>query len=137
MDGTRRTAPPVCLGLIIVAAELESDDQPPSVVAHHPPCRNTSVSLDIAMMVWMLEMCFFTARRGVYKVDLSVAFSTAVSPRHSETGEPVDMDRDVLRHLDKLVGWLAFLNRLLNPSGRQFCRRQRDRDGHLPPSLYL
>ena len=69
--------------------------------------------LDIAMMVWMLEMCFFTARRGApYEADLLGRLLHRSFPKaFRDWREPVDMDRDVLLGIWMgWFGWLAFPN---------------------------
>ena len=67
--------------------------------------------LDIAMMVWMLEMCFFTARRGApYEADLLGKLMHRSFPKaFRDWRDPVDMDRDVLLGIWMgWFGWLAF-----------------------------
>ena len=69
--------------------------------------------LDIAMMVWMLEMCFFTARRGApYEADLLGRLLHLSFPKaFREWRDPIDMDRDVLLGIWMgWFGWLAFPN---------------------------
>ena len=69
--------------------------------------------LDIAMMVWMLEMCFFTARRGApYEADLLGRLLHRSFPKaFRDWRDPVDMDRDVLLGIWMgWFGWLAFPN---------------------------
>ena len=67
--------------------------------------------LDIVMMVWMLEMCFFTARRGApYEADfLGRLMHRSFPQAFREWRDPVDMDRDVLLGIWMgWFGWLAF-----------------------------
>ena len=67
--------------------------------------------LDIAMMVWMLEMCFVTARRGApYEADvLSRLLHRSFPKAFRDWRETVDMDRDVLLGIWMgWFGWLAF-----------------------------
>ena len=67
--------------------------------------------LDIAMMAWMLEMCFFTARRGApYEADLLGRLLHRSFPKaFQDWRDPVDMDRDVLLGIWMgWFGWLAF-----------------------------
>ncbi|MAF93939.1 hypothetical protein CMO85_04675 [Candidatus Woesearchaeota archaeon] len=67
--------------------------------------------LDIVMMVWMLEMCFFTARRGApYEADLLGRLMHRSFPKaFRDWRDPVDMDRDVLLGIWMgWFGWLAF-----------------------------
>ena len=67
--------------------------------------------LDIAMMVWMLEMCFFTARRGApYEADVLGRLLHRSFPKaFRDWRDPVDMDRDVLLGIWMgWFGWLAF-----------------------------
>jgi len=67
--------------------------------------------LDIAMMVWMLEMCFFTARRGApYEADVLGKLMHRSFPKaFRDWRDPVDMDRDVLLGIWMgWFGWLAF-----------------------------
>lgn len=67
--------------------------------------------LDIAMMVWMLEMCFFTARRGApYEADLLGRLLHRSFPKaFRDWRDPIDMDRDVLLGIWMgWFGWLAF-----------------------------
>ena len=67
--------------------------------------------LDIVMMVWMLEMCFFTARRGApYEADFLGRLMHRSFPKaFREWRDPVDMDRDVLLGIWMgWFGWLAF-----------------------------
>ena len=54
--------------------------------------------LDIVMMIWMLEMCFFTARRGApYEADfLGRLLHRSFPQGFRDWRDPVDMDRDVL-----------------------------------------
>ena len=65
--------------------------------------------LDIAMMVWMLEMCFVTARRGApYEADLLGRLLHRSFPKaFRDWRETVDMDRDVL--LGVWMGWFGWL----------------------------
>ena len=67
--------------------------------------------LDIAMMVWMLEMCFVTARRGApYEADVLGRLLHRSFPKaFRDWRETVDMDRDVLLGIWMgWFGWLAF-----------------------------
>ena len=67
--------------------------------------------LDIVMMVWMLEMCFFTARRGApYEADLLGRLLHRSFPKaFRDWRDPIDMDRDVLLGIWMgWFGWLAF-----------------------------
>lgn len=67
--------------------------------------------LDIVMMVWMLEMCFFTTRRGApYEADLLGRLMHRSFPKaFRDWRDPVDMDRDVLLGIWMgWFGWLAF-----------------------------
>ena len=67
--------------------------------------------LDIGMMVWMLEMCFFTARRGApYEADLLGRLLHRSFPKaFRDWRDPIDMDRDVLLGIWMgWFGWLAF-----------------------------
>jgi hypothetical protein len=67
--------------------------------------------LDIVMMIWMLEMCFFTARRGApYEADILGRMLHRSFPKaFRDWRDPVDMDRDVLLGIWMgWFGWLAF-----------------------------
>ena len=67
--------------------------------------------LDIGMMVWMLEMCFVTARRGApYEADVLGRLLHRSFPKaFRDWRETVDMDRDVLLGIWMgWFGWLAF-----------------------------
>ena len=66
--------------------------------------------LDIVMMLWMLEMCFFTAKRGSpYEADLlGKLIHSAFPAGFREWRDPVDMDRDVL--LGIWLGWFGWLS---------------------------
>ena len=67
--------------------------------------------LDIAMMVWMLEMCFVTARRGApYEADVLGRLLHRSFPKaFRDWRDTVDMDRDVLLGIWMgWFGWLAF-----------------------------
>jgi len=60
-------------------------------------------------MLWMLEMCFFTARRGApYEADLLGKLIHARFPKAFQAWrDPVDMNRDVL--LGVWLGWFGWL----------------------------
>ena len=65
--------------------------------------------LDIGMMVWMLEMCFVTARRGApYEADVLGRLLHRSFPKaFRDWRETVDMDRDVL--LGIWMGWVGWV----------------------------
>ena len=65
--------------------------------------------LDILMMLWMLEMCFFTAVRGApYEADIIGKFIHSVFPKgFQDWRDPIDMKRDTL--LGVWLGWFGWL----------------------------
>ena len=65
--------------------------------------------MDIAMMIWMLEMCFFTAKRGApLEADLLGKVIHKLFPQAFQNWrDPVDMNRDVL--LGVWLGWFGWL----------------------------
>ena len=66
--------------------------------------------LDILMMVWMLEMCFFTAKRGSpYEADVLGKLMHSLFPKAFQNWrDPVDLNRDVL--LGVWLGWFGWLS---------------------------
>ncbi|MAJ02286.1 MAG: hypothetical protein CMA10_07780 [Euryarchaeota archaeon] len=67
-------------------------------------------ALDIVMMLWMIEMCFFTAKRGSpYEADALGKLMHSLFPKAFQNWrDPVDMDRDVL--LGVWLGWFGWLS---------------------------
>ena len=65
--------------------------------------------LDLAMMAWLLEMCFFTARRGApYEADALGGLLHRLFPKAFQSWrDPVDMKRDAL--LGVWLGWFGWL----------------------------
>jgi len=65
--------------------------------------------LDLAMMAWLLEMCFFTARRGApYEADALGSLLHRLFPQAFQSWrDPVDMKRDAL--LGVWLGWFGWL----------------------------
>lgn len=66
--------------------------------------------LDLVMMAWMLEMCFFTAKRGSpYEADALGKLMHSLFPKAFQNWrDPVDLDRDVL--LGVWLGWFGWLS---------------------------
>ncbi len=107
--------PGLLWGSIIVAAGagILMINLPALLLTILPAGMTVRFLLDIAMMVWMLEMCFFTARRGApYEADLLGRLLHRSFPKaFRDWREPVDMDRDVLLGIWMgWFGWLAFPN---------------------------
>ena len=107
--------PGLLWGSIIVAAGagILMVNLPALLLTVLPAGMTVRFLLDIAMMVWMLEMCFFTARRGApYEADLLGRLLHRSFPKaFRDWREPVDMDRDVLLGIWMgWFGWLAFPN---------------------------
>jgi hypothetical protein len=82
---------------------------PALVLALIPVGMSVRFVLDVAMMVWMLEMCYFTARRGApLEADVLGRFIHGRFPKgFQDWREPVDMNRDVL--LGVWLGWFGWL----------------------------
>lgn len=107
--------PGLLWGSIIVAAGagILMVNLPALLLTVLPAGMTVRFLLDIAMMVWMLEMCFFTARRGApYEADLLGRLLHRSFPKaFRDWRDPVDMDRDVLLGIWMgWFGWLAFPN---------------------------
>jgi hypothetical protein len=107
--------PGLLWGSIIVAAGtgILMVNLPALLLTILPAGMTVRFLLDIAMMVWMLEMCFFTARRGApYEADLLGRLLHRSFPKaFRDWRDPVDMDRDVLLGIWMgWFGWLAFPN---------------------------
>ena len=107
--------PGLLWGSIIVAAGagILMINLPALLLTVLPAGMTVRFLLDIAMMVWMLEMCFFTARRGApYEADLLGRLLHRSFPKaFRDWRDPVDMDRDVLLGIWMgWFGWLAFPN---------------------------
>ena len=66
--------------------------------------------LDIIMMIWMIEMCFFTAKRGApYEAEALGKLIHSLFPKAFQNWrDPIDMDRDVL--LGVWLGWFGWLS---------------------------
>ncbi len=82
---------------------------PPLLLALLPVGMTVRFMLDIVMMVWMLEMCFFTAKRGApYEADLLGKTIHRLFPKgFQDWRDQVDMNRDVL--LGVWLGWFGWL----------------------------
>lgn len=104
--------PGLLWGSIIIAsgAGILMVNLPALVFALLPVGVTARFILDIAMMAWMLEMCFFTAKRGApFEADLLGRLMHSVFPKaFREWRDPVDMDRDVL--LGVWLGWFGWLS---------------------------
>ena len=104
--------PGLLWGSIIVAsgAGLFLVNLPALLVTLLPVGMSIRFILDIVMMLWMLEMCFFTAKRGSpYEADLLGKLIHSIFPAgFREWRDPVDMDRDVL--LGIWLGWFGWLS---------------------------
>ena len=103
--------PGLLWGSIIVAAGagILLVNLPALLLALLPVGMSARFVLDIVMMLWMLEMCFFTARRGApYEADLLGKLIHARFPKAFQAWrDPVDMNRDVL--LGVWLGWFGWL----------------------------
>jgi len=82
---------------------------PPLLVALLPLGMTVRFVLDLLMMVWMLEMCFVTAKRGTpYEADLLGKVVHGLFPKGFQAWrDPIDMNRDVL--LGVWLGWFGWL----------------------------
>ena len=103
--------PGLLWGSIIVAsgAGILMVNLPALLVALLPVGMTVRFVLDIAMMLWMLEMCFFTAKRGApLEADLLGKGVHRLFPEAFQNWrDPVDMNRDVL--LGVWLGWFGWL----------------------------
>jgi hypothetical protein len=82
---------------------------PPLLLALLPVGMTVRFVLDIVMMLWMLEMCFFTAKRGApFEADFLGKLLHGMFPKgFQDWRDPVDMNRDVL--LGVWLGWFGWL----------------------------
>ena len=82
---------------------------PPLLLALLPVGMTVRFVLDIVMMLWMLEMCFFTAKRGApFEADLLGRVLHGMFPKgFQDWRDPIDMNRDVL--LGVWLGWFGWL----------------------------
>jgi hypothetical protein len=103
--------PGLLWGSIILAsgAGIVMVNLPALLLALLPVGMSIRFLLDIAMMIWMLEMCFFTAKRGSpYEADLLGKAMHRIFPKAFQNWrDPVDMNRDVL--LGVWLGWFGWL----------------------------
>ena len=103
--------PGLLWGSIIVAsgAGILMVNLPALLVALLPVGMTVRFVLDIAMMLWMLEMCFVTAKRGApLEADLLGKGVHRLFPEAFQNWrDPVDMNRDVL--LGVWLGWFGWL----------------------------
>ena len=103
--------PGLLWGSIIVAsgAGILMVNLPALLVALLPVGMTVRFVLDIVMMLWMLEMCFFTAKRGApLEADLLGKGIHRLFPEAFQNWrDPVDMNRDVL--LGVWLGWFGWL----------------------------
>lgn len=103
--------PGLLWGSIILAsgAGIVMINLPALLLALLPVGMSIRFLLDIAMMIWMLEMCFFTAKRGSpYEADLLGKAMHRIFPKAFQNWrDPVDMNRDVL--LGVWLGWFGWL----------------------------
>ena len=103
--------PGLLWGSIIVAsgAGILMVNLPALLVALLPVGMTVRFVLDIAMMLWMLEMCFFTAKRGApLEAELLGKGIHRLFPQAFQNWrDPVDMNRDVL--LGVWLGWFGWL----------------------------
>jgi len=103
--------PGLLWGSIIVAsgAGILMVNLPALLVALLPVGMTVRFVLDIVMMLWMLEMCFFTAKRGApLEADLLGKGIHRLFPQAFQNWrDPVDMNRDVL--LGVWLGWFGWL----------------------------
>jgi hypothetical protein len=95
--------------MIAAGAGVLMVNLPALVLALIPVGMSVRFVLDVAMMVWMLEMCYFTARRGApLEADVLGRFIHGRFPKgFQDWREPVDMNRDVL--LGVWLGWFGWL----------------------------
>ena len=103
--------PGLLWGSIILAsgAGIVMINLPALLLALLPVGMSIRFLLDIAMMIWMLEMCFFTAKRGSpYEADLLGKAMHRIFPKAFQNWrDPIDMNRDVL--LGVWLGWFGWL----------------------------
>ena len=103
--------PGLLWGSIIVAsgAGILMVNLPALLVALLPVGMTVRFVLDIAMMLRMLEMCFFTAKRGApLEAELLGKGIHRLFPQAFQNWrDPVDMNRDVL--LGVWLGWFGWL----------------------------
>jgi hypothetical protein len=103
--------PGLLWGSVILAsgAGIVMVNLPALLLALLPVGMSIRFLLDIAMMIWMLEMCFFTAKRGSpYEADLLGKAMHRIFPKAFQNWrDPVDMNRDVL--LGVWLGWFGWL----------------------------
>ena len=105
--------PGLLWGSIILAsgAGILMVNLPPLLLTVLPVGMNARFLLDVLMMLWMLEMCFFTAKRGApLEADLlGRAMHKCFPKSFQEWRDPIDMNRDVLLGIWMgWFGWLAF-----------------------------
>lgn len=103
--------PGLLWGSIVIAAGagVLMINLPALVLTLIPVGMSVRFVLDVAMMVWMLEMCYFTARRGApLEADGLGRFIHGRFPKgFQDWRDPVDMNRDVL--LGVWLGWFGWL----------------------------
>jgi len=107
--------PGLLWGSIIVAsgAGILMINLPALLLALAPVGMTARFVLDIVMMLWMIEMCFFTAKRGApYEADMLGKLIHGRFPKAFQAWrDPVDMNRDAMLGVWLgWFGWLAFPN---------------------------
>ena len=107
--------PGLLWGSIIAAsgAGILMINLPALLLALLPVGMTVRFAFDVVMMLWMIEMCFFTAKRGApYEADLLGKLIHGRFPRAFQAWrDPIDMNRDVLLGVWLgWFGWLAFPN---------------------------
>ena len=104
--------PPGLLWASIIAASgagIVMVNLPALLLALLPAGMSVRFILDIVMMVWMLEMCLVTAKRGApYEAEVLGKLIHGRFPKgFQDWRDPVDMNRDVL--LGVWLGWFGWL----------------------------
>jgi len=104
--------PPGLLWASIIAASgagIVMVNLPALVLALVPAGMTVRFVLDIVMMIWMLEMCLVTAKRGApYEAEFLGNWLHGRFPKgFQDWRDPVDMNRDVL--LGVWLGWFGWL----------------------------
>ena len=108
--------PGLLWGSIIAAASgagILMINLPALLLALLPVGMTVRFAFDVVMMLWMIEMCFFTAKRGApYEADLLGKLIHGRFPKAFQAWrDPIDMNRDVLLGVWLgWFGWLAFPN---------------------------
>ena len=107
--------PGLLWGSIIAAsgAGILMINLPALLLALLPVGMTVRFAFDVVMMLWMIEMCFFTAKRGApYEADLLGKLIHGRFPKAFQAWrDPIDMNRDVLLGVWLgWFGWLAFPN---------------------------